>query len=196
MGEGDMKRHQGTYPAPVTGVPGRTSQEDVEWLYKQARKHRTIVEVGSACGKSSHALLTGNYESFGPAGRVYCVDCWPVKVVGTRDEFDYGHKDLAARTLFWAWCGQFPNLNMVELRSVMARKALSDVGADMVFLDGGVANMAVDIEVWRKVPSSVLSGHDYTDEYPMVRRAVDFSFGPDVRMDGVGSSIWWVRARR
>ena len=189
-----MKKHRGEYPMPMPEIPGWMSGAELEWLYQRAKEYRTIVEVGSAFGRSSHALLTGNYETFGKDGRVYCVDPWPLKDEVTK-QFDHNRKDLNRRTWFILTCSCFPNLNILEVDSHRASMLFPLNGSvDMVFLDGGTDQIANDLLDWRDIPSKLLCGHDYSDEYPKVKRAVEaHALSPACR--GVlevveGTTIW------
>jgi hypothetical protein len=155
-----MKRHNGEYPAPLVAIPGWMDGRDLEWLYQQAKKHKTIVEIGSAYGRSSHALLTGNYEAFGKDGAVYCVDPWYEKNKGI-GEFPYRGKDMVRRTQFFFVCGLFPNLRVLEVRSDQARECLRGESVGMVFLDGSIPNMIYDVELWLTKPLDLLCGHDF-----------------------------------
>jgi len=155
-----VKRHNGHYPAPLVPIPGWMSGKELEWLYTKAREHQVIVEVGSAYGRSSHAILCGNYESFGKEGVVYCVDPWPKKIKGI-DEFVTGTKDMRRRSEFWKNCGGFPNLNVIELPSMQASWALAQAGVTMVFLDGGINQLDKDYNYWRMIRPKLLCGHDY-----------------------------------
>lgn len=183
-----MKKHRGEYPMPIIQIPGWMSGPELEWLYQRAKSHRTIVEVGCAYGRSSHALLTGNWEGFGHEGRVYCVDPWPKPVKGSKDQFDFGFKDTSRRSVFFQRCGYFPNLNVWEMRSVEAQIAMLGSSADMVFLDGGTAQMEADIDIW-DWKTDFLCGHDYSDEYLALRDFIEriggVRFVPD-------TSIWYV----
>lgn len=168
-----MKHHNGEYQAPIPNIPGWMSGDELEWLYQQAKKHRVIVEVGSAFGRSSHALLTGNYESFGGDGRVYCVDPWPLKDEATK-RFDLSGKDLRRKMWFLHNVAHFPNLSVVELPSQQAVKAFDTVPVDMVFLDGGTDQVEKDLAYWGTMSYALLAVHDYdNDKYPNVVKAVD-----------------------
>ncbi len=192
-----VKRHHGEYPAPVVPIPGWMSGLELEWLYQQAKLHQVIVEVGSAYGRSSHALLTGNYESFGDQGKVYCVDCWPMHKKATKDEFDYSRKDTHRRSVFFQMCGYFPNLNIWEMESKKAAEAwkYNPWTGNMIFLDGGTQQIEKDLLAWAEyAEGGVLCGHDYSDEYPNVKKAVDVlcEDAKTAVVNPEGTSIWLV----
>lgn len=167
-----IKNYNGSYRCPYVPIPGWMTATELEWLYQRAREHRTIVEIGSAFGRSSHALLCGNYNSFPGEGRVYCVDPWPSHVKGTKDVFDYGGKDLDRRMQFMQNVGSFPNLNILEIKSRFAASLVPWIRPDMVFIDGGTAQVKLDISVWKNTSCRLLCGHDYSEEYPDVIEAV------------------------
>lgn len=158
------------------------------WLYEIGRQYQTIIEVGG--GRSTFALLSGNWKGWQYDGRVYCVDCWPSKVKGTHDEFDPRIKDMDRRSEFWAVCGRFPNLNVIELPSRIASMGIPP--AAVVFLDGGTKNMLQDIDFWWNVAGKIVCGHDYSDKYPELQAALSVRFGCDLNLVGKDSSIWWV----
>lgn len=184
-----MKKHRGEYPMPAIQIPGWMSSPELEWLYQRAKENRIIVEVGCAYGRSSHALLTGNWEGFGHEGRVYCVDPWPKPVKGSKDQFDFSFKDTSRRSVFFQRCGYFPNLSVIELISSRAWHAIRESDIGMVFLDGGTAQMRHDIIEWWHKPNKILCGHDHSDEYlelkAFIERMEDVKFVTD-------TSIWYV----
>jgi len=190
-----MKKHRGEYPCPIIQIHGWMSSPELEWLYQQAKLHQYIVEIGSAFGRSSHALLSGNYEAFQGTGKVYCVDCWPVHVKGTKTEFDYSKKDVARRLEFFRNVGHFPNLDIWEMTSgsaatfIRTLKGWESLG--MVFLDGGTDQMEFDIYLWTSIGAPLLCGHDYSpEEYPNVVEVVDRLL-PD-RKIVPDTTIWYV----
>jgi hypothetical protein len=188
-----MKTHNGSYPCPVVPIPGWMSGPELEWLYQRARMHRVIVEVGCAYGKSSHAILTGNFEAFGSDGRVYCVDCWPEPIRDT-DEFDHERKAIVRRRVFLNWCGEFPNLNMWEMPSVWAAGLVHSrqtIDPGMVFIDGGTVNMVKDLALWGDCKRvALLCGHDYDpDNYPDLAKHLDRQLGLKVAHD---TRIWFI----
>ncbi len=195
-----MKKHRGEYPCPIVPILGWMSGSELEWLYQQAKLHQYIVEIGSAYGRSSHALLTGNYEAFQSdgkvSGKVYCVDCWPVHVKGTKTEFDYTKKDVTRRLDFFRNVGHFPNLDIWEMTSGSAATFLRTLKGwesllGMVFLDGGTAHMEHDIYLWASMSAPLLCGHDYSpEEYPNVVEVVDRLL-PDRKIVS-DTTIWYV----
>jgi predicted O-methyltransferase YrrM len=170
------------------------SGPELEWLYQRAGEHKVIIEIGSAFGRSSHALLSGNFNSFRDDGKVYCVDPWPHFVKGTKDEFDYNKKDLDRRRQFFQRVGYFPNLNLIELPSAVVSVLGPVLAPGMVFIDGGTKQIDSDLLAWSTTSSvKILCGHDYSDEYPEVIEAVDRIIGKvEIVPD---TTIWYGRAR-
>lgn len=185
-----IKRWYGEYPAPMVPIKGWMLGTELEWLYKRAKEHKTIIEIGCAYGKSSHAILTGNYEAFGNEGRVYCIDPWPKHIKDTKDQFDYGVKDTDRRSMFLQRCGHFPNLNIIELQEIYSLAMFKFMrGISMVFLDCGTANMALSIRDWEHVPMMLLCGHDHDNEYPDLKEYIESIDGVQFVPD---SSLWYV----
>lgn len=167
-----MKKNTGGYPCPMVMIPGWMTFPELEWLYQTAKRFKTIVEIGSAYGRSSHALLTGNYEEFQSEGKVYCVDTWG---------------EFARKTVFLNRVGHFPNLKIIELPSLKASCVLV---ADMIFIDGDTRNIKEDLSCWGRAAKFVC-GHDYSEKYPDVVECVNAKFGETVKFVGE-TSIWYV----
>lgn len=169
-------------------IKGRTTEADCQWLHGIGGQYRRIVEVGG--GRSTFSLLAGNWARWRFEGRVWCVDCWPSKVVGTKDQFDMERKDLRRRWDFHLLCGHFHNLSVVELPSEQASKAFDPV--PVVFLDGGTINMQRDVDAWLPKAKTLLCGHDCAEGYPEVVEYLSAKFRGELNRAGHGSSIWWV----
>lgn len=174
-------------------IPGWMSMEELKWLFLQSTHYRTIVEIGSAYGRSSNAILSGNNYTFGGSGTVYCVDPWYGKDED-KSFSDSCERALDRRKVFWENNSKFPNLRILELPSLMAYGALKDEPIDMVFLDGGTDNIEEHIRTWLgyNFPRKLICGHDFSDKYPNVQRAVSDLFGSVLELVP-GTSIWFVR---
>ena len=169
------------YPEPP--IPGWMSFRELQFLYNNAKKFNTIIEVGSWKGRSTHALLSGC------KGKVVAVDHW----LGSKDEPD-AHaqaKDGSVFKEFKENIKQFTNLKICECDSLNAAPQFQDNSADMVFIDAGhtYEEVKADIKAWRGKARFLLCGHDYDEKiWPGVKRAVDEEVGT---IDGVEGTIWY-----
>lgn len=164
---------------PESGIDGWMTPIETNWLYKTAKAHEKIVEVGSWKGRSTHALLNGN------SGTVTAVDTWK----GSQDPRDGTH-GVDTFDEFITNCGAFENLVVLRKPSVEAAKDFEDKSIDMVFIDAGhtYEELKEDIAVWLPKTKTLICGHDYSDKWPGVMKAVDEAFG---KPDGVEDTIWW-----
>lgn len=154
------------------------SDEELAWLATQARHATTIVEVGSAWGRSTRALADHT------DGVVYAVDRW----ANTErwEGFQKYHADHLTSG----------RVQAIRMESTQAASIL-DLSADLVFIDASHAyeNVVADLDAWapKVKPGGVLCGHDFWEvAHPGVRRAVTERFGD--RVTRHADSIWAVRA--
>ncbi len=162
---------------PDSGIDGWMTFQELQWLYNTAKTMRTIAEVGSFKGRSTHALLSGC------KGTVTAIDHFK----GSQDEKDGTHGTSPYED-FIKNVGHFKNL---EVKKMSGDDAAKEVGMkyDAVFLDGGHAYDEVvnDIRTWMPKTRMILCGHDYCDAWPDVMRAVNDELG-EVKTCG---SIWY-----
>lgn len=169
----------------VPQIPGWMGTDDMLWLFETARSMRSVIEVGSWKGRSTHALLSGC------AGPVYAVDHW----LGSQDERAPGqvHAEAAERDVFaefWGNVGHFPNLQVIRGESPAIAAACPE--AEMVFLDAGHTydEVLADLKAWKPKAGRLLCGHDWG--WPGVQGAVlDFLGKPKLPTRG-GGEIWAV----
>lgn len=158
------------YKPPAKDIQGWMGPNELEWLYHQAKKADSILELGSWKGRSTHALLTGC------KGTVTCVDTWKGSV-DTRDWTNAMAKNEDPFVAFKTNVGNFPNLEICQMESGDAAAKFKAEGRkfDMVFIDAGHSYEEVkrDIELWRPLTKTLLSGHDYENTWEGVVRAVN-----------------------
>ena len=150
---------------PRLDIPGWMKEIELRWLFEQATHMKSIVEVGSWMGRSTHALCSGCL------GRVFAVDHFR----GSPSELNTNHHlaeliDIYPRFQFYV--GDLPNLNVLKLSSSNAVKCFIPASVDMVFLDGDHTINAIreDLRIWRPIPRKLLCGHDW--DIISVRQAV------------------------
>ena len=169
------------YTPPAIPIGGWMSAEELQWLYSQARRFKSIVEVGSWLGRSTHALCSGC------AGKVYAVDHFR----GTPSERSDQHRlalyvDIYKR--FKENMVGFQNLEAFQLPSHQAAPKFAPRSIEMVFIDGGhsLEEVRVDLRLWLPVATHLICGHDW--DLQSVRTAVEQEIGlPQIPAAG---SIW------
>lgn len=168
-------------------IQGWMTHDELKWLASQAETHTEIVEIGSWMGRSARTLAENT------RGRVLCVDTWH----GSEEHIAELGGDCGDRL----WDGfRFnmlgcDNIHALRERSPDAIRSLPpDMMFDMIFIDGDHAYEAVaaDIREWSRklAPGGILCGHDYTEGWEGVRRAVDELLPGRKVVEG--TSIWYV----
>jgi hypothetical protein len=146
-----------------------------------------VVEIGAWLGASALAMLAAG------AAAVHCVDTW----LGSEDPWDetfavahaLGHDGLLRR-----FCG--------SIGGELGRRVFPYVGAsafwaevwpwqaDLVFIDADhrYAAALADIRGWSRHVrrDGILCGHDYSEGWPGVMRAVDETGGAET-----AEALWW-----
>jgi len=151
-----------SYTQPVPPIEGWMSPEELEWLYKLGQDYEEIVEIGCWFGRSTHAILTGNFEARA-CGTVYAVDTFR----GSPSELHHAHDfaiDHSVREQFQKNVGHFRNLDVIADNSEAASMLFEPDSVDAVFIDGEHTFDAVlsDLSSWAsKVRlGGILCGHD------------------------------------
>jgi len=168
---------------PDNGIEGWMKFDELQFLYETSKKMTSVIEVGSWCGRSSHAILSGC------KGDVTCVDSWK----GSDDIRDYTNSLAKERDIFEIFkknVGHFPKLKIIKERSVEAAATVPDRSAEMVFLDAGhdFQSVVADIRAWRGKATKILCGHDWLDPTWMgVISAVRQELGEP---DEIHGTIW------
>ncbi len=193
-----------THPAiELAGhITGWMSEDELIWLYDQARLHRLIIEVGTWKGRSTAALCAGSQDRLlrlGSLSQVITIDHFLgsdyeresqyFKDVKPAELFAEAQKNLK----FWLFQGL---LFIYPANFVDAIRALAPMLAvrkpDMVFLDDchRLQNVQDSIQLARSLlqPGGLLCGHDHSPNWPGVKQAVD-TLLPQRKL-GPGS-IWY-----
>lgn len=175
---------------PALSVQGWMRPAELTWLAERAQERERIVEVGSWMGRSTLALALHT------EGTVWAVDTWG----GTPDEQAHnivlrGKPEDWLRREFDRNTAAVKNISPMPCPSVDAAASFAACGAkfDMVFLDGAhdYENVRADILAWRPLlkKTGLLCGHDYSNSFPGVVRAVR-ELVQNVRAVP-GTSIWY-----
>lgn len=180
---------------PDNGIEGWMQFAELQFLYNSAKKYKTIVEIGSWKGRSTHALISGSAKAFGENGSITCVDTWEGST-DVRDTTFYVAKqeDVFSqfqRNISTAKTTVAPSI--MKMTSLEAAKQFEDESLDMVFIDAGhdYESIRDDIAAWlpKVKKTGMICGHDYQLSWMGVIQAVDEVFG---HPDGIERTIWWV----
>lgn len=133
--------------------------EMVAYLNKKFRGGHAV-EVGSNIGESALMLA-----SVGPFDKVTCVDIWERSLA--RDRFMKVTSNLRGQG----------KINVMHCPSECAAEDISAASLDFVYIDADHRYSGVkrDIALWASniKPGGMIGGHDYSDRFPGVIRAVD-----------------------
>jgi hypothetical protein len=143
------------YIMPDPPIDGWMSEEELKWLYERASECRSVVEIGSWCGKSTHALLSGC------TGVVYAVDTFK----GSLSEIESVHVRAKTEDIYAEFkknVGRFSNLFTFNMESIKAATYFADKSVEMVFIDGDHAYPQImqDIKAWFPKHTKIFCGHD------------------------------------
>lgn len=193
----------------TAGVGHMTSQEDLEILQGLVRKvvgaHTDraleILEIGSWVGESALAIAEalGSRESIIQAGHtIHCVDTWEGSAHDMTGAWAQRFSPDRLFELFKKNCGDlygtviFPHRG----RSPKALETLLDDAFDLIFIDAGHAEHETGADVDAALPKlrkdgfSIFCGHDWSHDFPGVKRAVRARF-PAEKIQTAGN-LWWV----
>ena len=166
---------------PSHGLPGWMTFEELTWLFNTGKQMKSVAELGSWMGKSTHALLSSG-------AHVTCFDTWK----GSADPLDQAKVD--DESVFEIWkknTDGFKNLSYMrgDINESVESMTFLETKFDMVFIDAGHTYEEVknDIRKWKDKATLILCGHDYCPEWKGVMQAVDEELGGP---DEVAGSIW------
>jgi hypothetical protein len=156
------------------------------------------VEVGSWTGYTASKML----DKF-PNLLLSCVDTFRGSSDGEHDAtaeliraavVETGDPDIL-HTLFQRNTKRFGDrCRELWMPSLEAAEHFADKSLDFVFIDADHSYEAcrADIEAWlpKIKPNGIIIGHDYTDQFPGVPKAVNESFGTAVQD---ANTMWWVK---
>ena len=160
-------------------IQGWMHLDELKWLHETAKKMDSIVEIGSWKGRSTYALLSGC------KGEVYAVDPFPGDPFPPNPGSTYGE--------FIKNVGGFSNLNIFKGTSEAAAADGLPPQVDMVFIDGAhdYGSVLKDLKLWTPRARRLICGHDLSDSWPGVEKALSEHFGMD-RVVAGPESIWMV----
>lgn len=167
------------------GIKGDPRSCDIMDLYRlilpQLGAAAAIAEVGVAWGRCVVYAASLLAEAGSREARVYAVDPWrgPGDPGGGHSamHFDQALRSLVVSTAPYELDIIYP----LRAPSPAAAAVFTTGQLDLVLIDGCHVYESVlqDLAAWTRVvrAGGILAGHDYTDEFPGVQRAVDEVFG-------------------
>jgi len=161
------------------GIDGWMSEEELQWLFEQAQEMKTILEIGSFKGRSTDALLSSK-------AKVTAVDNWVLHWdINNPQHGETVYKEFLENTK------ESKNLEVLMMTSNEAIKNFpEDESIDMVFMDFTTTypEYLEAIKKWLPKTKKLICGHEYSEKFPDVIKAVDEIFG---KPDGVIGMIWY-----
>jgi hypothetical protein len=193
---------------PYEHIDGFTLEEELRWLESmppRLQDDALIVELGAWKGRSTGALLS----ALGPGQTLVAVDTWMGQPsMRHTDQRDAGKMDVFLQFLAnMAYLGMVPGwytasrkvgmpceqekpggFFYLRMDSCDAARNFQDDSLAMVFIDDDHERCEEVCEAWLpKVKiNGIVSGHDYSEAFAVVRAAVDKRFA-EIRRVG---SIW------
>ena len=151
-------------------------------IIQQAHPNQHFVEVGSFKGKST-AFMAVEISNSKKSIKFDCVDTWlgsPQHQLGARSQDD----DVLNNTLYEKFLYNIRPVkrivNPIRNTSVDAAKLYENNSLDFVFIDADHSYESVreDIDAWlpKIKKGGIISGHDYSEHWPGVVKAVDETF--------------------
>jgi Methyltransferase domain len=191
------------------GAPARHFYETIEgWfdfedIYRQAVADAgdgaRMVEIGSWLGRST-AFLAVEIRRSGKRISLSCVDTFrgtPGETIHNAVVRKHGGNVRQAFELAMQRGGVADLVEVIESESCAAAARFEDQSLDFVFIDADHSYEAVrrDIAAWapKVKPGGVLAGHDHTEQFPGVVRAVTEAFSRYDAERSICGRSWWYR---
>lgn len=160
-----------------------------KFLVDSVPDNGVFVECGAWLGRSSSFLCDYANDRI----KIFIVDTWK----GSSNELNSFHKLATITDIYPIFLENMGTRNFVPIRkdSIEACNQFEDNSCDVVFIDMEHTYEAVkrDIAAWKtKVKKGgILSGHDYTSNWPGVVKAVNESFNIS-NINTIGA-CWWTK---
>lgn len=175
-------------------LDGRTTPEELGWLWDRAVHAYEIVELGTFKGRSAWVMAAAT------PGQVTCVDTWDYMGYG---EFAHlhpeaNHNECVVNLRDMLDIGKVRMWRMQTLEAAEKYRILV-LHPDLVFVDADhhFEACARDILAWGQVmkKDGILCGHDYDSQIcPGVVEAVE-KYIPERKLELDGGTIWYVEGR-
>jgi len=168
-------------------IPGWFDYQDVyDQAVDEAANFETFVEIGVGFGRSIAYLAEAANYRVTKRPRIYgvdpCIDDWD----SDRPTWGANHAKWArelggpytslVRTMWKHTPLALESVNILRCRSVQAARMFDPKTVWFAFIDGShhYEDVAADLAAWEPLikPGGILAGHDHTDGFPGVLRAV------------------------
>jgi len=172
-------------------IQGWMSPAELQFLFENAKEAKSVLEIGSWKGRSSHAILSGC------KGMVTCVDHFKGSEGEGSAHAEANSDDEPVYKDFMKNVGEFSNLRVIKASSKEAKDILKDEKFDMIFIDGGhrYEDVVDDMKLWKDNATVLLCGHDYNPIcWPAVINAVITVLGG--LPTGVVDTIWYQEVKK
>jgi len=158
-------------------------EKEIETLKELASDMDSVVEVGCWIGDTTKELLK-------QCNNVYAVDNFK----GSNGENEITSIIAHGRDIhqeFLDNVGESDKLTILKGDSIEMAHKFNGKKVDMVFIDAGhdYEEVKADIDSWLPKCTKVISGHDYNDNFPGVKKAVDEKFDNVTVKDSIWSVI-------
>jgi predicted O-methyltransferase YrrM len=154
----------------------------------------TFIELGSWKGKSTSFIVTEILNSNKKINFITIDTFEGISLDSDESEKNaYSLEDKNILEQFLKNTSEIKNhfSHIVSLSHIAAEK-FEDSSIDVIFIDAGHSYESVkkDLQFWIKKmkPKSIIAGHDYSDSWPGVKKAVDEFFGEP---DKVENMCWF-----
>ena len=163
----------------IAQVPGWMSPDDLQWLTNQAKTTNSWIEIGTYCGKS--ALCVG--LNIRKNARLTIID----SKLG-----DHHEKGQSIWTTLKTLKQHRPDIRTQLIRAPSIEAAEMVTPAEVVFIDADHSYESCnnDIKAWKPLAKNIISGHDYSKNWPGVIQAVNENFQNPTEIHG---SIWVIK---
>lgn len=174
---------------------GFMNLRELQWLGREAKKRKVIVEIGSWHGRSSRAIGDNLMKD----GILYCIDTWNGSDVEQSTNHasakwkdgDHAFYEFLQNNIDLVSAGKIIPLRMSSKNASEFFKE-KDIRFDMIFIDAGhtYPEVCQDIDNWKELikEDGIFCGHDFNG-WAGVNEAVSDkldSFGV-----GTGTTIWY-----
>lgn len=180
-------------------IPGNST--DIEGIYvpflDTCSDDDVIIELGVYAGRSL-AMLVQMARVMGKAPRVWGVDLWEkaaeITAQGNDGKNPYKPIPYGICQAYLQQAGVLPHVILMQMDTAESSKHFMDGAVSLAFVDGdhNYAGVKRDIRAWRSKikPGGTLAGHDFTEEYRGVMKAVLEEF-PDYVHDHSKTGMCW-----
>ena len=152
--------------------------------YFHNKKNITMLEIGSYKGES-----TSIFASTGLFSKITCLEPFD----GNEEALDVFNEDWSrVKKEFWTNTRHWDNINLIQDFSYNVVNEFEDNYFDFIYIDAShkYEDIKSDIDMYLPKCKVIISGHDYGDQHPGVKKAVDELLG---QPNGVFADGSWIK---